>query len=500
MQVKVIHGSITEVPSDVLVVNLFEGVKVPGGATGAVDRALDGVISEIITSGEIKGKVGETALIHTHGKIAPKRVLIVGLGKSEDFDMYGVRKAAGTAVRAVKGKGIKSVTSIVHGAGIGGLNPIEAARATVEASILGAYEPDLYKKEKEPSSIETFAIVERDAKKASEFESAAQEAKILGESTNYARDLSNEPANKMTPSVLAEKAKQLAEECGLDIEILDQKRMEELSMGALLAVARGSKEPAQLIVLKYAARDAKTTLGLIGKGITFDSGGISIKPQENMRDMKFDMSGAAAVLGAMRAIAHIRPPINVIGVVPATENMPDGGAYRPGDVITCMNGKTVEIVTTDAEGRMILCDSITYARQLGADYLADIATLTGACVVALGVEITGIWGNNRQLIDSVVQASKEAGEKMWEMPLEKDYMRQMKSDIADIANVGGRFGGAIHGALFLQEFAEGTPWVHLDIAGTSDLPTAEAGSHRAPGATGVGVRTFYHLAKRLSGS
>ncbi|MDH7480842.1 MAG: leucyl aminopeptidase [Armatimonadota bacterium] len=498
MEVRVVQGSITEIPSDALIVNLFEGVTAPGGATGAVDRALDGAISELIAAGEIKGKICETTLIHTHGKIAPKRVLVVGLGKTDEFDLYAVRKAAGAAIRFLKGKSLRSVTTIVHGAGIGGLNPAEAARATIEATILGMYEPDLYKKEKS-QRIETFTLVERDPQKASEFEAAAAEGQILAEATNYARDLANEPANKMTPTILAEKAQEIAQEYGLEIDILDENRMNNLGMGAILAVAQGSAQPPRLIVMRYQAGDDKPTIAFIGKGLTFDSGGISIKPSENMRDMKFDMAGGAAVLGAMKAIAQLKPAINVLGVVPASENLPDGKAYKPGDVITCMSGKTVEIITTDAEGRMLLADAITYAKQLGADYLVDIATLTGSCVIALGIEITGLFGNNRKLIEYVLDASKSAGEKMWELPLEKDYMRQLKSDIADIENAGGRFGGAITGALFLKEFAEDTPWVHLDIAGTSDVPGAEAESYRAPGATGVGVRTFYHLVKKIAG-
>lgn len=346
----------------------------------------------------------------------------------------------------MKGRGVKSVTSIVHGAGIGGLIPTDAARATVEATILGMYEPDLYKKEKSPR-IETFTLVERDPQKASEFEIAAKEGQILAEATNYARDLANEPPNSMTPTALAEKAQELAQKYGLDIEILDENRMKELGMGAILAVAQGSTQPPKLIILRYRGGKGKPTIAYIGKGLTFDSGGISIKPSENMRDMKFDMSGGAAVLGALKAIAELKLDVNVLGVVPASENLPDGKAYKPGDVITCMSGKTVEIITTDAEGRMLLADAITYAKQLGADYLVDIATLTGSCVIALGIEITGLFGNNRKLIEEVLEASKSAGEKMWELPLEKDYMRQLKSDIADIENAGGRFGGAITGAI-----------------------------------------------------
>ena len=503
MELRIIRGSITEIESDALIVNLFEGVTIPGGATGAVDGALHGLISESIARKEISGKLMETAFLHTNGKIGPKRVLVIGLGKSEDFDLRAVRNVSGAAIRFLREKGARSVTTIVHGAGIGALGMKEAARAVVEGTIIGLYRSDLYKKQEEPrNEIETFTIVEQNENKMVDLSAGAREGRILAEATNDARTLSNEPSNRMTPTILAERALKVAEEFGLGIEVLDEKKIAELKMGGLLSVAQGSIEPPRFIILRYHAGKDKKTLALVGKGITFDSGGISLKPGEGMQHMKYDKSGAAAVIHAMRAISELKPDINVIGLVPATENMPGGSAYKPADVITCMSGKTVEVLNTDAEGRMILCDGLTYAVQEGADYIIDIATLTGACVVALGNDYTGIMGNNRELIDRLKESADISGERMWELPLPKEYKELLKSNFADLANIGNRWGGAIQGGIFLQEFVEDVPWIHMDIAGTADTcfsgGPASSDKYMSPGATGVGVRTMTTLAMMLA--
>ncbi|MHB0912244.1 MAG: leucyl aminopeptidase [Armatimonadota bacterium] len=484
MDVRVETVSVTEVECDALVVNLFSGVKSPGGATGAVDAALGGAISEAAASGETTGKQGETTLFHT--KLPAKRVLVVGLGKPEEFDLNAVRKVSGQAAKFLREKGCKKIATIVHGAGIGGLDPADAARATVEGAILALYRGDLYKAEKERNEIETFTLVERDPEKARVFETAAREGKILADATNYTRTLGDEPANRMTPAELAECAAELGP-LGVEVRVMLPDEMRSLGMGGLLAVAQGSREPARFIVMRW--RGGGRKLALVGKGITFDSGGISIKPSKGMGDMKYDMTGGAAVIGAMRAIAALKPAIEVIGIVPATENMPSGSAYRPGDVITMMSGKTVEISTTDAEGRMILADALTYAVREGAECIVDVATLTGACVVALGKGITGVMSNDRELLGRLDEAADSAGERVWELPLPKDYKDLLKSNIADLKNAGNRWAGAIQGGLFLQEFVEGVPWVHMDIAGPSDTKD---------GATGVGVRTLAMLAKKLS--
>jgi leucyl aminopeptidase len=318
--------------------------------------------------------------------------------------------------------------------------------------------------------------------------------RIIGDAVNTARELINEPSSTLTPTELAERAKETANRFGLDIDVLDEARMKELGMGALLGVARGSDEPARLVILRYTPEGAEPmgndaeVIAIVGKGITFDSGGISIKPAEGMEKMKYDMSGAASTLAAMSAIAQLKPRINVIGIMPATENMPSGRAYKPGDVLRAMSGKTIEVINTDAEGRLILADAISYARKLGATRIIDLATLTGAVSVALGTINVGMLGNNQEFIDEVRAAAKEVGERFWQLPLDEDYREQIKSDIADIKNSGGRNAGTITAAYFLREFAEDVPWVHLDIAGTAW--ENERKPHMAKGPTGVAIRAL----------
>ena len=504
MDIRVTKGSITETKSDALIVNLFEGVTSPGGATGAVDKALGGMISRLIAEKEISGKLMDTTLIHTNGKIAPARVLVIGLGKSKDFDLRIIRKVAGAAAKFLKGRGVSAATTIVHGAGIGGIDTKYAARAVVEGTIIGLYSGDIYKKkEEEKSTLTSLVIVERDSDKIPDIKAGADAGKILAEATNEARTLGNEPANIMTPSVMAEHAKAVAERYGLEYKELDEKQMSELGMEGILSVARGSVQPPKMMIIKYNAGKKRRTVAFVGKAITFDSGGISIKPSNGMETMKFDMSGGGAVINTMSAIAQLKPDINVLGIVPATENMPGGAAYRPGDVVKCYSGKTVEIITTDAEGRMILADAITYAVNQGADYIVDIATLTGSCVVALGNDITGIMGNDRDLIEKIKATAKISGERVWELPMPPDYIEMLKSPIADINNAGSRWGGAIYGGMFLQEFVEDKPWVHMDIAGTAYISKSDGGpansdKYMASGATGVGVRTLALLAVGLS--
>jgi len=497
MEVRVVPGNILEIESDALLVNLFEGVTQPGGATGAVDRALDGLISQLIAEGEIKGKANEVAVIHTMGKIKPRRVAVLGLGKRENFGLDRIRSAVGEGCRRLRNLGVRRITSIVHGAGAGGVEAGKAAQAIAEGCLLGLYQFREHKSKQEDREVTEFLLVERDEARVPELEKGVSLGRVTAEATNLARDLSNQPANFMTPSRLAEEAGKVARECGLGFRVLDREEMSRLGMGALLGVAQGSHNPPVLIVLEYRGDGSdKPDVALIGKGITFDSGGISLKPSEGMAEMKGDMAGAAAVIAAMKAIAMLKPRINVIAVVPATENLPGGGAYKPGDVLKSYSGKTIEVVTTDAEGRLILADALSYARSLGASKLVDLATLTGACHIALGDYYSGAFGNDQELLDKVVAAGKEAGERHWVMPIDEDYKEQNKSDVADIKNSGGRWGGAITAALFLAEFVEDTPWVHLDIAGTSR--TDKDRGYQVKGATGVGVRTLINLALRLA--
>jgi leucyl aminopeptidase len=364
-----------------------------------------------------------------------------------------------------------------------------------EGALLGAWEADKYKSDpkKDGKQVDTFSIIVPGVGLQA-LQSALERGRIIGEAQNLARDLVNEPANKLMPRDLAEAAKKMAGEFGLECEVLDQRAMAELGMGALLGVAQGSTNPPFLIVLKYRPSLSKGSshLALVGKGVTFDTGGISIKPSDGMEKMKYDMAGAAAVIGAMRAIAQLKPPIPVTGYVPTVENMLNGNAQRPGDIVTSLSGKTIEVLNTDAEGRLILADAITYANRNGATHIVDAATLTGAIGIALGHYNIGAFTNNDEFLQRFLKAARGAGEKTWQLPLEEEYKEYLKSAFADLPNIGGRYGGSITAAWFLREFADPTPWVHLDIASTAWLDDAKTWLSNGP--TGVAVRSFVELA------
>ena len=498
MELRVVVGDITKIEVDALIVNLFEGVSQPGGATAAVDKALDGAITQLIDAGEIKGKLGELALIHTLGKIPARRVLIAGLGRKAQFDLDKVRRIVAEACRLLRTKGARRVATIAHGTGVGGIEPAASAQAIAEGAILGLYTFRKHvTKEPETGEIEELLIVERDEGKLLQLERGCRVGKVVAEATNFARDMINEPANFMTPSEMAEVATRVAAQYNLECTVLEREQMQELGMGALLGVAQGSHQAPKFIVLEYEGdSSSERTLGLVGKGITFDSGGISIKPSEGMADMKGDMAGGATVIATLRALAELKPMINVTGLIPATENLPGGAALKPGDILKAMNGKTIEIVSTDAEGRLILADALSYARKRGLSLLVDVATLTGACRIALGTICTGAFTNNQELLNKFIKAAEAAGECVWQMPMFEEYKEGNKSDVADIKNSGGRNGGAITAAQFLSEFVEDTPWVHLDVAGTS-MSDKDKG-YLVKGATGVGVRTLVNLALVLA--
>ncbi len=498
MEIKVISGDITKVEVDAIIVNLFEGVESPGGASGVVDKALDGAITKLIADGEIKGKLNEVTMIHTLGKIQPARVVVVGLGKQAELSLDRIRGVVAEACRFLRKVGAQRVATIAHGAGVGGVEYDKAAQAIVEGSILGLYTFRRHiTKEPEYREIKELLIVERDEGKLPALEQGCRRGKAIAEATSFARDMTNEPANHMTPTDMAERAKEVAQTYGLEFSVLEREEMKELGMGALLGVAQGSSQPPKFIILRYKGdSSSEASLGIIGKGITFDSGGISIKPSEGMEEMKGDMAGGATVIATMCAIGELKPKINVTALIPATENLPSGSALKPGDVLRAMGGKTIEIVSTDAEGRLILADALSYARRLGLSPLVDVATLTGACRIALGDICTGAFTNNPDLLNKIVKAGEEAGERIWQMPMYEEYKEQNKSDIADIKNVGSRYGGAITAAQFLAEFAGDTPWVHLDIAGTSRSEKEK--SYLVKGATGVGVRTLTNLILALA--
>ncbi|MFQ6057507.1 MAG: leucyl aminopeptidase [Anaerolineae bacterium] len=494
MRISVKHGFIQEEPAEAVVVNLFEGVAEPGGATGALDRALDGMIRDLIAAGDFKGKLNETAVLYPRGAIPAQRVLIVGLGKEEKFDLDKVRQAAGTAAKRLRDLGVKSFATIVHGLS-GEVSVETAAQAVVEGSVLALYQFREHKHlepEEEAKKVEEITLLEADKARVPQVEEGARVGQIVAEAACLARDLGNQPGNVATPTMLAETAQKLAREHGLRCQVLDRAQIEELGMGAFLSVARGSQEPPKFIVLEHNAdREDLQTIVLAGKGITFDSGGISIKPGKKMGEMKFDMSGGAAVLGALQAVARLDLPLHVVGLVPATENLPSGTATKPGDIVRALSGKTIEVISTDAEGRMILADALAYAQRYQPAAVIDLATLTGACVVALGRHATGLIGNNPDLVARLKEAGQASGERVWELPLWEEYHEQIKSDVADMKNVGGRPAGAITAAALLSKFAEGYPWAHLDIAGTAW--TDEDKPYIPKGGTGVGVRLLVEL-------
>lgn len=460
--------------ADVLIQLLFEGETAAAAPQDLVD------------SGEITGKALEFTLLHQSQDTAPRRICLAGTGKRAEFDAAVLRKTMAAAVRFVKGKSIKNALLGLES----DLATAGNVAAAVEGAILGNFELDKHKSDKSGSkTLETFTIaVDTDG-----LEQAVEQGRILAEAQNFARVLGNDPPNVLTPTVLAQHAREVAEKYGLGCEILDRERMTQLGFGALLGVAMGSAEPPVLIVLRYVPEKATTTanVGLIGKAVTFDSGGISIKPAEGMEQMKYDMMGGATVLGAMQAIAQLKPPVAVTAVIASVENMLGGRAQRPSDIVKTLSGKTVEVLNTDAEGRMILADALTYATQIGCTHLIDAATLTGAVVVALGHTYTGVFSNDEALRERWMKAAEAEGERMWHMPVDDDFKERIKGSFADLQNIGGRYGGASIAANFLKEFVNGTPWVHLDIAGTAWLD--EAKPWMAKGPTGSPVRSFSRL-------
>jgi leucyl aminopeptidase len=494
LKIRAVAGDVNQTETEALILNLFEGVHTPQGATRAVDEALEGAISTLIGKGEIKGRKNEITIIHTLGHIRPIRVIVAGLGNQESFNDDVVRQITANACRAARAMGAKKVATIAHGSGLGGMNPEKSGQSIAEGSLLGLYTFNKYVSQNEndeKKEIEELQVIEHSKDKIDALNQGIQRGQIIAEGVLLARDLVNEPANFMTPTRLAEAGQKVAKEQGLKYHELNRDQMKNLGMGALLGVSAGSTQPPKLFALEYAGdpdrHDEK--LGLIGKGITFDSGGISIKPAAGMWEMKGDMSGAASVVGSMHVIARLKPRINVVGIVAASENMPGGTAQRPGDIVKAMNGKSIEITNTDAEGRLVLADAMCYAREkLGVTQMIDIATLTGAMVVALGSAYFGILGNNKRLIGKILRACAITGERGWQMPLHDDYKELLKSSWADMKNSGARSAGGITAALFLKEFTGAIPWAHLDIAGP--FLSDKDNGYLVKGATGVPVRTL----------
>ncbi len=491
MKFQGITGKFTEANVDALAVAVFKGEKPDGGELNELDALTGGLLSSIVKTEEFKGEKGETALLRfsPSGLVRAGRLLLIGVGEESEYKPSDVLSVSGTATRFLRSRNIKSFALLARSAG----ETAEVAQSAAIGFISSQFELDKYKtKDKNEKSVTSFTLCIEGAK-SSDLKNGLVRGQAIGESMNFTRDLANEPPNILHPTEMARRAQAMANETGLKCEILDEDKMTKLGMGSLMSVSIGSEQPAKMIVLKYTP--AKSTgrkgdlLALVGKGITFDTGGISLKPGEGMDAMKYDMSGGATVIGTMRAIALLKPSVPVIGIIAAVENMPDGKASRPSDVVTAMNGKTIEILNTDAEGRLILADAVAYAEKLGATHIIDMATLTGAVIVALGDQNTGIMGNDQAFVDEIIQTSREAGEGFWQLPLGAEYSKQIKSDIADIKNIGPRGkAGTIMGAVFIQEFVDKAKWAHLDIAGTAWNDAAKP--HQAKGPTAVAVRTL----------
>jgi leucyl aminopeptidase len=485
---------VAQLQATALAVYAPEGAAASSGTVEQLPAETRALLGELEASGELTGKAYECTLVHRPAGLVAQRLLVVGAGKKDKVNTNQLRRLAGTAVRYVRARGLHDLAWFVGDP----LTDTSALQAMVEGAILADYDADRYRTQRDSERrIERLDLATGGALPTEAECAAAQRGRVIGEAQNFTRNLVNEPSNRMTPRHLAQHAADMAARWGLECDVFGPEDIQRMKMGALWSVAQGSEEPPRLIVLRYSHLQAPESplVGLIGKGITFDTGGISIKPAENMHEMKTDMAGGATMLGVMQALAQLKPKVRVVTVIPATENMPSGKAYKPGDVITSMSGRTIEVLNTDAEGRLVLADALTFAKQQGCTVLIDAATLTGAVSVALGNFTTGVFGWNKEWVKRVLSSATAAGDRMWELPIDEEYRDLYKSQIADLANTGGRYGAAITGAMFIGEFANGTPWVHLDIAGTRW--SNEEKPYLGKGPTGSPVRTLVDLLTRF---
>jgi leucyl aminopeptidase len=495
MQVRIAQDAPDAVRTGAVVVPVFTGGEL-SEAAASLDKALGGAIADVLASGEIKGKLADCALLHAKDKPF-QRVLIVGLGERKALEPSSLARYAGAAVRYLGKRNIREIC----------ISLPETAKEHVtadvsfvtEGAISGSFDTTIYQEKPEKKvTVEQVSVLTGGLDQGAA-QAGLVRGIVIGEAVNLARRLAVTPANDMTPSILAEEATRGAKEAAIKVEVWDEKRIAQEQMGSFLSVAAGSAQPPRFIIMRYDGDPgSKELLALVGKGITFDTGGISLKPPEKMEEMKYDMSGGAGVIAAMTAIGKLKPKLNVVGLVPATENMPGGKATKPGDVVKAMNGRTIEVINTDAEGRLILADALCYANKLGATKIVDAATLTGACVIALGHAASAAIGNDESFTNVFLAAAKPSGERYWHMPLYDEYATAMKSDIADLKNTGGRPSGTLTAAAFLKSFVDKTPWVHLDIAGTAYLDTESA--WQAKGPTGTPVRAFISLVETLAGA
>ncbi len=499
MNIKASKGDINNVDTEALTVFCFEGTRKPAGTLQALDGVLEGVISVLLKKGVIKGKSGEVNIIDTLGRLPYPQLVIAGAGKQKEMDAEGWRRVAGETARALRRRNIESISLIFPDAASKEVSPEDFGQAMAEGAVMGLYTFRKYLTAKADSrEIKAVTILAPTRPEVIRLNRGIKKGLILAQAANMARDMVNEPSNAMTPATMAETAAGIAGRYGLELKVLEKEEMHKLGMGAALGVSQGSANPPKFIILSYQGRRSTgVDLALVGKGVTFDTGGISIKPADKMEEMKADMAGGASVLAAISGIAQLAPEINVMAVVAAVENMPGGRAYKPGDVVKAMNGKTIEVISTDAEGRLTLADALSYVDSvIKAEHVIDIATLTGACVIALGHVCSASYSNNQPFMGQVVKAAADAGEKTWQMPMFEEYREQYKSDIADMKNVGGRPAGSITAAMFLSEFSGDRPWVHLDIAGVDGAEKDQR--YQVKGATGIPTRTLINLALRMA--
>ena len=492
----VVSTDLTTWSGDALIVNLFEGVTSPGGATGAVDKALDGQLSEAIAAGDLSGKAGQVFALRTRGALRAERVIVVGLGPHESFDAEVARRASAAAARRANELGAREVATVAHGTGTGGLEPRAAGQATLEGAALALYDFRGWKRTKEPGRrVTSVTLLEADSDKLPALEEAARWARATVRGAFLARDLVNTPANVANPEFLAQAARELSAS-GLEVTVGDAQWAASEGMGALLAVSRGSANEPRFLVMEHdPGRPEQPTLVLVGKGVTFDTGGFSLKTRDGMVPMKADMAGAAAVIGAMAAIAELDVPVRVIGICPCVENMADARAYRPSDVIVARGGTSIEVISTDAEGRLALADALSYAGDLQPSAVVDIATLTGSSIVAMGAGVSAsLFANDDQLAQRLAGAGDATGERVWHMPLFAEYRKTIESQVADMKNSGGARGGVGTAAVFLQEFVS-YPWAHIDMAGMEMVDKPGQRQYLSSGASGYGVRLLVELVR-----
>ena len=506
MKVNVEIGDIARWEDEVVVVNLFEGVDHPGGATGAVDTAIGHQITAMIATGDTTGKFREIAIFPSFDRTPGNRVMVVGLGPREAFTLDRVREVSAAAAVRIRDVGLRTFATIVHGAGVGNMDLGDATEAVVEGTLLGLYRYTEHKTEDDRKKIESMTIVNRDRNRAAAIRDAVHRGSVIATMANFARDLTNAPSNMKTPRMFADRIRDAAKEAGAKLTVYDEKQIEKMGFGCLLGVAKGSVEPPRFLVLEHAGGGKSKPVVFVGKGITFDSGGIALKPleapgSEPMWLMRYDMGGAAAALSAVLAASRLKLPVNAVALAPLTENMPSGSAQKPGDIVRSFGGKTVEVLNPDAEGRLVLADALGYAKTLKPQAVVDLATLTGAVKVALGKHAAGMFSNDEALAKRLERAAEATSERVWRLPLWDEYLEQIKSDSADVKNMGGRSGGAITAAKFLERFAEGMPWAHLDIAGTGWVETGPDSPKKAylpTGASGYGVRLLVQLLRDWS--